>query len=337
MKNLFFLAISFLLLFPACKSSKISQPTTDHYRIAFYNVENLFDTIDAPDKFDEEFTPSGRNNWTTERYQKKLEQLNKVFAEMRYPAIIGLAEIENALVLSDLCKVMQEKSNFEYQFKHVESPDKRGIDCALLYRTKQFDPVGMDYIRIPFPEAISGDPDYTSRDIIYVKGLISKGDTLHCFVNHWPSRRGGLKKSEPRRMHVARYLRRFTDSLYQANVQANIILMGDFNDEPDNRSITQILKTRDNPPSFYNLMDPLDQAGLGSYNYRGNWNMLDQILVSPALKNGKSLSAGKAQIFDPEWLFFKHPKFGRTPNRTYGGPNYYGGYSDHLPVYVDLR
>ena len=329
------LLLSFLLLL-TCKSNKIILETVDTYRIAFYNVENLFDCEDNPQTLDDEFTPTGRNEWTNKRYEKKLGQINRVISGMDYPAIIGLSEVENSKVLADLCNELTKNSGISYGFKHFDSPDKRGIDCALLYRKKQFHSLAIDYIRIPFPEAISGEVDYTSRDILYVKGLIHKSDTLHCFVNHWPSRRAGLAKSEPRRMHVARYLKRYADSLFSINPNANLILMGDFNDEPDNRSITEILNTRSSSPSFYNLMDSLDRAQKGSYNYRGNWNMLDQFLVSPNLMQEKGLSASGGNIFDPEWLCFKHPRFGRSPNRTYGGPNYYGGFSDHFAIFFDL-
>ena len=176
-----------------CKTNKVNKTAPQAYRVGFYNVENLFDCENNPDKFDDEFTPQGRNKWDNTRYQKKLAQLDKVFAGMKYPTIIGLSEVENSTVLTDLCKVLSTNSGTKYEFVHYESPDKRGIDCALLYIIKEFSLENSDYIRIPFPEEIAGEPDYTSRDILQVQGKLGQ-ETIILFVNHWPSRRGGLKK-----------------------------------------------------------------------------------------------------------------------------------------------
>jgi len=299
------------------------------YRIGFYNVENLFDTIDSPLRNDDEFLPNTKKNWNTERYQKKLNDLAKIISAMGTPTILGLSEVENRAVCQDLADTdaLREAG---YITVHQQSPDFRGIDVALLVQKDKFRLVTSDLIRIDFPANIV--EDYTTRDILYVRGILDGKTELHIFVNHWPSRYGGVKASEPKRVYVAQQLKKYADKILANNPNANIILMGDFNDETDNKSVAVELGN-----TFHNCMAALDQAGKGTYNYRGNWNMLDHILVSKALQTGKNgLTASEGTIFREEWMMYQSKKNGATPNRTYGGPNYYGGFSDHLPVYVDL-
>lgn len=328
-------------LFFDCKSSK---PTaidfSKNYRIGFYNVENLFDTLDNPDKLDDDFTPSGRLEWNTKRYFNKLENLDKVVAGMGYPTLLGLCEVENQAVLQDFSsKTGLAKHN--YGIVHYESPDKRGIDCALLYQKKYFEVLASDKIRIEFPEEV--EKDYTSRDIIYTKGLFLNNFTVHIFVNHWPSRRGGLKNSEPKRLLVAEHLKKAVDKIFAEDPNANIVILGDMNDEPDNNSVLNTLNAtalEDQPiqARLYNCMAKLDQQNKGTYNYRGNWNLLDNIITSANLVDPKSkINVLKPTIYREAWMMYENPKYGATPNRTYGGPNYYGGYSDHLPVYIDIQ
>ncbi|MEO1516335.1 MAG: endonuclease/exonuclease/phosphatase family protein [Bacteroidota bacterium] len=330
----------------ACNSSKLAgkQANDANQRLAFYNVENLFDTQDDPVTFDEEFTPDSKKKWSSERFQSKLDNLCRVVEGMEFPAILGLCEVENAQVVKDFIE-KTALSKYQYQYAHFDSPDKRGIDVALLYQSKLFQVLHSEAIPIQFPEeVIAKEPDYTTRDILYVRGIYQKVDTLHLFVNHWPSRRGGLKASEPKRLYVAGELRKRVDQLFSENSASKIIVMGDMNDEPENNSVlTQLQAARTpGPPSridyLYNCSAQLDYQGKGSYNYRGNWNMLDQIIVSGALiRKGASLRASDMQTYRQDWMMYTDPKHGQRPSRTYGGPNYYGGFSDHLPVFIELQ
>lgn len=341
MKNFKLLLIGIVFL-AACSTSKdyLDKNGNRTYRIGFYNVENLFDLKDNPDKKDEYFTPAGKTNWNQERYTKKINDLARVVEAMEYPAILGVCEVENIEVCKDFC----EKTSLSvkgYDVVHFESPDMRGIDNAFLYQKKAFRVLSSNNIRINFPEGLLEEEDYTTRDVVYVKGIFHKQDTFHFFVNHWPSRRGGLEASEPKRTYVAKQVRKQIDAIYQKNPKANVVLMGDFNDEPDNKSVQEVLgasmdKSTCSNPGLYNLMSNLDKAGTGSYNYRGNWNMLDQIIVSCRLASGNKYTFSEPVIFKAEWMIYKDKKYGDKPNRTYGGPNYYGGFSDHFPVYVDF-
>lgn len=342
MKNFKFLLIPILFL-ASCSTSKeyLNSDGKRSYRIGFYNVENLFDLKDNPDKIDEWFTPEGETNWNQERYTKKINDLARVVEAMKYPAILGLCEVENIAVCKDFCEETSLSSK-GYGIIHYESPDKRGIDNAFLYQKKAFRVLSSNNIQIDFPAGYLEEEDYTTRDIVYVKGIFNKKDTFHFFVNHWPSRRGGLEASEPKRTYVAKQIRKEVDAINQKNPKANIVIMGDFNDEPDNKSVQEVLgaamdKSACQSNGLYNLMSNLDKAGKGSYNYRGNWNMLDQIIVSCHLTNNNSgYSFEEPVVFKAEWMIYKDKKYGDKPNRTYGGPNYYGGFSDHFPVYVDF-
>ena len=326
-----------ILLLAGCKDRQLSKRTV---RVAFYNVENLFDTIDDPNKPDEEFTPEGRNKWTPERYDAKLGKLAQVVEGLEFPALLGLCEVENEQVCKDLAatKALRKQG---YQVVHHESPDYRGIDNALLYRARDFRVLSHEAIGITFPKEIV--ENYTTRDILYVRGVLHKLDTLHLFVNHWPSRRGGLEASEPKRTYVAGQLRQAVDRVFSQNARAKVIIMGDFNDETDNRSVAEVLRAASDssdpqPGELYNTHASLDAVGVGTYNYRGNWNLLDQVIVSGGLaKATGGFELVSSGVFKRDWMLFKHDKYGETPNRTYGGPNYYGGYSDHLPVYIELE
>lgn len=300
-------------------------------RIAFYNVENLFDTIDDPKGRDEEFLPTAKKEWTPERYEKKLNQLAQVFAEMDFPTVIGLCEVENEAVMRDLAtKTVMKKTG--YETVHFESPDYRGIDVGLMYKKKCFKVLEKSFIRINFPAEIV--TDYTTRDVLMVKGLLHKKDEVYFFVNHWPSRRGGESASSPKREYVAAQVRKKVEEIYAADPNANIILMGDFNDEPDNISVKDVLIADD---ILENAMTEMDEKGEGTYNYRGNWNMIDQFIVSENMGSKDSyfylLEAG---ILRADYLYYNDKKYGKTPTRTYGGSRYFGGYSDHLPIYIDV-
>lgn len=341
------IVFSLLILLFSCKTSQkvvvpeVKEPELSNdngFRmpemyVGFYNVENLFDTVDDPKVKDEEWLPTSKKKWTTERYEKKIGMIAQVIEAMDAPIIMGLCEIENATVLKDLVESEQLKK-YGYEFAHFDSPDKRGIDNALLYQPAKFAFSSKKKIRIEFPmEIVEG---YTTRDVLIVSGR-SFGQDITFIVNHWPSRRGGLEASEPKRVYVAQQVKLAVDSLLRIN--PNVIVMGDFNDEPDNNSISETLDATgaDGNGILKNLFYEVQAAGDGSYNYRGNWNMLDQIMVGSELTTNKwSIFASQPEIIRKEWMIYNDKKDGPKPNRTYGGPNYYGGYSDHFPVRIHL-
>lgn len=311
--------------------------------IMFYNVENLFDTWDDTLKVDEEFLPAGDKHWTYNRYNTKIKNLYKTIVAVGgwdSPALIGLCEIENRKVLNDLI-YNTPLSKLEYRYEHFESPDRRGIDVALLYNKQIFKPVHAQPVPIRFPK----DSAYRTRDILYVKGVfLQSGDTIHLFINHWPSRRGGQLESEPRRILVAETLREKVDSLIIDAPDQGIIVMGDFNDQPENQSLLRILKARLSTENFiigglYNL-DGLTDNKFGSYKYRGAWNKFDQIIVSGNLLTSDlkiNVDPASFEIFHTEFLLIEDEKYlGSKPFSTYSGYRYKGGFSDHLPVKVEL-
>ena len=313
-------------------------------RVMFYNVENLFDTINDPEVNDDDFTPEGSYRWSGYRYYRKQQDLAKVIMNTGgwvMPTIIGLCEVENLTVLEHLI-FWTPLRQFGYDIVHFDSPDARGIDVALLYRKEVFTPIHQEPVPVLFPFS----PDSRTRDILYTVGVIGS-DTLHLFVNHWPSRRGGEQQSEPRRMAAAEVLRHRVDSLLAIDSMVRIILMGDFNDEPTNRSITGGLgatgdSTRVSQIGLYNFMYPLKvKKGQGTYKFRQDWNLIDMFIVSPGLLNrGEGLTAGwqSVRIVREDFLLEDDPTYpGKRVARTYLGPRYLGGYSDHLPILLDLE
>jgi predicted extracellular nuclease len=308
--------------------------------IVFYNVENLFDTINDPNTNDDEFTPEGSKEWGSRRYEDKLNKLSQVITtpSENNPLFIGLAEIENRFVVLDLIQTGR-LSKTKYRIAHFNSPDQRGIDVALAFDLERFFLLHSEAI----PIKIKGNDDFKTRDILYVKGLLQDSVQLHIFVNHWSSRRGGQEKSEHKRVLAAQILKSKSDSILGIDTNANIIIMGDFNDYPTNMSITETLAAKSiqesGPNEFINLLAPQHAAGKGTHNYRGKWGALDQIIISPSLKEGKTLRIkdNEAHILYKDFLLYEHPSGDKTPSKTYGGPNYYGGYSDHLAVYTFLE
>ncbi len=336
-KTFLFVSIVFVL-FSSCSNDKYKSKR--NLTIAFYNVENLFDIANEPGKRDGEFTPVGSKKWTGERYQKKLDTLSRVLSsinENELPEIIGLCEVENRKVVADLANSGQlAKGN--YKIIHYESPDFRGIDCALIYRSDEFKVIESFPVKVTFKD----DSNYTTRDILYVKGKTNNREEFHIFVNHWPSRIGGLAKTEPKRIEVARILKSKIDSVLATSPKAKIIVLGDMNDEPSNKSLAEILsahKPETDNAELVNLMYPIHQNNLGSYNYRGNWNMLDNIVVSTNLldKKGFECIDKKGFVFSTVWMEHKNRNGQISPSRTYGGSNYYEGISDHFPVYFTLK
>ncbi|GAB4279562.1 MAG: endonuclease [Marinilabiliales bacterium] len=316
----------------------------DHgdFRIMFYNCENFFDVVDDSLTRDEEFTPQGVRYWTNKKYEEKRNKIYKVITAVggwEAPDIVGLCEIENHYVVEDLVK-NTPLSKWDYRIVHKESPDRRGIDVVLLYRKESFKVIENEFIRIKFP-----DSDRKTRDVIYVKGKTSFGDTLYVFVNHWPSRWSGQLESEPARMFVASVVKNKTDSILRKNPNSKIILMGDFNDEPENKSLSEVLQANlsyDNieKTKLYNLSYYLlKEKGLGTHKYQGTWGLLDQFIVSGSLLNNKGLHTdiNHVHIFNKDFLLEKDETYvGYKPFRTFIGYKYNNGFSDHLPVYLDL-
>ena len=312
-KTLIFLLLPFFVL---------SQSDDKELFSVFYNVENLFDTIDNPNTRDNEFLPKSEKKWDTYRYNYKLNQLDKVFSEIvkkenenRLPDIIGLCEVENKLVIDDLLKTETFK-NHTYKIIHKQSPDGRGIDCALLVDEK-FEVLNSDFIKINNPKE-----SRATRDIVFGK-LKFKNQIINVFVNHWPSRWGGQEASNHKRVFVAEVLRKYIDN-NTSESDFNLI-MGDFNDYPTNESLAKVLVKDD----LINLMSKSNVSGRGSYNYRGNWDWLDQIIVSQ--DDFKLISFG---AFEEDFMMYTNKKGEVYPNRSFGGNNWYAGFSDHLPVFL---
>lgn len=311
-----------------------------HIDFVFYNAENLFDVKDDPLTSDEEFLPDSEKHWTYERYMTKIDHIARVLVgigKWELPGIIGLCEVENEDVLYELAghRLLKEA---HYRIIHQDSPDSRGIDVAMLYRAEQFEPLHMRWFGIRFP----GDTSVRTRDILYVKGLAGSSDTIHIFINHWPSRWGGVKATNPKRVHVARQLKMITDSLFRSDQGANILISGDFNDNPHDSSLFSVLDAgplSGNPAKgLVNMMYPAS-ARSGSLKYRENWETYDQIIVSASMLTGKGLRIrdSKAYIFSAEFLLENDERYmGTKPWRTYAGPRYLGGFSDHLPVYTTI-
>jgi len=339
-----FLKVTFIiLLIVQFFSLKVSSQEKS-FLIMSYNVENLFDTLDTPGYDDSEFTPASKKQWNTEKYNKKLSDLASVISAVdkdKLPDVIGLVEVENRKVLEDLVKT-PALSQAGYGIVHEESNDERGIDVALLFKKGTFKYEGHVKIPVSFPF----DSTDKTRDILYVYGKAGDGKDIHFFVNHWSSRSGGERETESKRMYCAVSLRRSVDLLLSRDANARIVIMGDFNDEPSNRSVMGVLMASNKRKNisvgeFYNLMyDKHNLTPEGTYAYRGNWNMLDQIMVSQSLLNvssGYGCTFDSGKILKEDWMLFKSKNGEVSPNRTYGGDNYYGGISDHLPVYVLLE
>jgi predicted extracellular nuclease len=324
-----------LILFILFGSQIYCGPMSTYF-IAFWNVENLFDTIDDPQTKDDEFTPTGQYEWTPERLRYKIELLSGAINdvnETRGPDILGFAEIENIEVLNAL----NSKLNRNYQIIHRDSPDERGIDAALLYDASRFKLVGTYFHRIPL-----GYKD-TSREII--EGVFMPIDEnsdakLYVFVNHWPSHYGGSKKTDAKRRIAAQTLRDRINLIEATQPNADIIVMGDLNDYPNMPSIYEVLSAKESPevllPSdLFNTTWHLHETpGQGTHAYGGEWGVLDQIIVSQGMldKKGFSWQTNSTLPNMPSYLINQSGKYEGAPFRMFGGGQYLGGYSDHLMI-----
>ena len=309
--------IILILTFPIL----LNGQSTNEIFTMFYNVENFFDTINNPMTSDNEFLPDAKKKWNTEKYNHKINQLSKVFSNINngnHPNLIGLCEVENKNVINDLLK-NNFFLNHTYNIIHVNSPDNRGIDCALLF-DKNFKLLKSDFIKINIPDS------RPTRDIVYAK-LQVNDLILNVFINHWPSRWGGQDKTEHKRIYTASILKNYIKN--NIDESEYILIMGDLNDEPHNKSIKDIL-LQDN---LINLMSLLDNE-MGSYNYKGKWSFIDHIIISKNIFQPNSkLKIKNYNSYNPEWILYTNENGDKKPNRTFGGNNWYRGFSDHLAIF----
>ncbi len=338
-----------LFLFTIVFSSAYAQQEKQYkiQTIAFYNLENLFDFEDDPKTFDDDRTPDGKDHWTEEIYLAKLKNMAAVISDIgssisgTVPTIIGVCEIENRKVLEDL--INQEplmKKN--YGIIQFDSPDRRGIDVALLYRKNLFIPTHYTAHELLIYDNNDTTKRIYTRDQLLVSGMLD-GEKIHFIVNHWPSRRGGEERSRPKRIKAAKLTRRIVDSLFSEDPYSKIIVMGDFNDDPTNPSIKEHLKTSKKIKyieikELYNPMEELHRKGLGTLAWRDNWNLFDQLIISTELIKTEYTSYRfyKAGIFNESYLTNSRGRYKGYPYRSFVGGGYTGGYSDHFPVYLFL-
>ncbi|MGB3591165.1 MAG: endonuclease/exonuclease/phosphatase [Nonlabens sp.] len=323
----------------------INPHAFEQYTIAFYNLENLFDYTRNQYILDKDFTPTGRKEWDEQRYRTKIKKLADVISKIGYletgklPDIIGVAEVESKQVLEDL-KNDDKLSSIDYGIIHHDSPDERGIDVALLYNKKVFELLHEEPITVHLEDE-NGRRD-TTRDILYLRGILA-GNEVEFYVNHWPSRRDGSSQTDNKRIEVARQLinhyrdKRNDGDNYHTKHRESIktIIMGDFNDDPENDSITQEIL----PHGFENLSAPLKTYHRGTVNHQFKWSLFDQIITSSNLQNDDQgqLYAHKVDIYDDIMLRQWKGRYRGQPARTFVGNRYKGGYSDHFPIYMVLR
>ncbi len=329
-----------LSFFCICATQLVAQNNKDRnlYSVAFYNVENLFDTRHDAGKNDAEFLPDGSYEWTPEKYASKLKNLARVMGELSRnqvpegPAVIGLAEVENDRVLADLVK---QPALSHYKYVHYEGPDRRGIDCALLYDPAQFTP--RHSLLVP-SQLIDGDTTHLTRGFLIVDGELA-GERLCVVVNHWPSRGA----EAPVRIHAARQVRALADSLRADDKKVKVIVMGDLNDDPMDESLAVLgahkWAKKVKKGEFYNpWWEILEDKGVGTLLYRGKWNLFDQILLSRSLVKGKKgLKYSHSEVFLRDYLLQQDGQYKGSPLRTHGGRRWLDGYSDHLPTIVYLK
>lgn len=307
------------------------------FTIAFYNLENLFDTVDDAHTLDDDFTPKGFKKWTEKKLRKKLKKLGRTISEIgrketkTHPTLIGVAEVENSKVLQQLLGT-KALDGLPYDYVHFDSPDERGIDTALIYDKNHFEVKATETLTLML-ENEEGERDYT-RDILYVKGKLNN-EQVHVFVNHWPSRREGQEETKHKRIRAAETILKKLNSLDELSSEINAVVMGDFNDDPSSESIKTIMDTG----LFINPMKKLLSPESGSANYKGTWSLFDQILLSHSFLNHEAgtHSFREASIFSPSFLQEWKGKYKGNPFRTFVGRKYIGGYSDHFPIYAIMR
>jgi hypothetical protein len=308
--------------------------------IGFYNVENLYDTLNDVWKNDEEYTPSGKNAWTGDKYRTKLNHLARVISEMATDvtpdglAILGLCEIENKNVVEDLVKnPLLKKRN--YKVVHIEGPDARGVDPSFIYNPAYFKLTKAVSYRVTLPT----DSSHKTRDILVVSGSFG-GEPLTVLVNHWPSRRGGEMASRPNRNEAARVARHIADSVTKNNPLTKIAIMGDLNDDPINECVKKIIRTYNDihaprEDEYFNPMEKIHAEGIGTLAWQDSWNLFDQIIINkPFIGDFSTWNYYTVRVFNKAYLKSDFGNFKGYPFRTFSGAAYTAGYSDHFPVYI---
>jgi hypothetical protein len=315
--------------------------------VAFYNFENLYDTINDPEIDDEDFLPNGAYAYTGKIYNTKLQHLEEVISKIGVDknsdgfAILGTAEIENDRVLTDLCNQPWLKER-KIKFVQFNSPDRRGIDVALLYNPAYFKVLSAEALPVLLPQDGSGK-EFT-RDVLHVMGKL-RGDTVHVFVNHWPSRRGGEAASAPKRNLAAGVCRAYYDSLIKINPNVKTIVMGDLNDDPTNESIVKVLGAvgalkNVKGTKMFNPFYDFYQNGIGTLAFQDAWGLFDQIILSPglAVKNrGAGIKYQSARVFNESFLIEKFGQYRGYPKRSFVGSTWNDGYSDHFPSLIYMQ
>lgn len=314
-------------------------------RFMSYNVENLFDTINNVNYNDDDFTPEGKFKWDSQRYNNKIKHIAKVISRVgqwHWPAIIGLMEIENSSTIEDLINTTAlKKAGYKYCLSHGE--DTRGINVAFIYRPKFVDVMETKEYPIHFKE----NENKKSRNILHIKALLLNYIELNIFVCHLPSKREGSQVSEVYRCEVANIIRSKSDEIYKENPLSNILIMGDFNENPDDIALKSSLKTisekdvvKTDKLQLINLFEDYKNKDIGSYYYKGHWDQLDQMILSSSFFDENSTIkyvSNSAKVYTDNQVMYENNRNGKKmPSRTYKGNSYTGGYSDHLPIYADF-
>jgi hypothetical protein len=342
MKKIFLAFI--ILIFPSLTTC---QSQNDTLYLGCWNLENLFDTIDDPKIDDEAFLPDGEMKWTEDRLDKKMYNLARVILMMndgRGPDLLGVCEVENQDLLSEMVK--KYLSDLDYKIAYLESPDNRGIDNGLLFKSDKFRLLNVQADTVHLPDG------WPTRLIFGANLLTDENKLITVFVNHWPSRSGGQLESEPKRVSAAKTLRNAVERIFKSDSTANIFIIGDFNDDPVNISVLGTLMAHPikcdsinlefefgSASELFNLSYETYERGEGSFKYRDTWNMLDQIITSGSIITGKDFNyiCNSFEVLKPDIIITKSGQYEGTPFPTYGGKKYLGGYSDHFPVKAEFK
>ena len=345
MKKINYLVVS-LLIFVFLNTNAQEKRKFRVHTVAFYNVENLFDTINNPNKFDEASPIMELNFNRSDIYKKKVRNMARVISDIgadvsnNAPVIIGLAEVENRQVIEDLANDPALVGK-DYGIVHFESPDARGIDVALMYQKEFFTPIDTSSHELKIYDDLTRKRVYT-RDQLLVSGKL-EGEMIHVIVSHWPSRSGGEARSRPKRIAAAKLNKRIIDSLQANDPYAKIFSMGDLNDDPTNSSLKDVLKAKRDKEDvklkgIYNPMEDFFRKGLGSNAYRDAWSLFDQILMTKPLLDTdySSFRFYKAGVFNKQYLTNKKGRYKGYPFRSFADGGFTNGFSDHFPVYVHI-
>lgn len=317
------------------------------YTVAFYNLENFFDIYNDPETHDDEFTPEGAKQWNQTKYDKKLANIERVLFDIAaiqkdYPIVIGVSEIENRSILEDIVATPKLKGA-NYRIVHYDSPDARGVDCGFIYRPDVFKLEGSDNIKTVVPNL----PNFRTRDLIVMWGTIDD-EPFYFLVSHWPSRLGGKEASAFKRDACAKQIREIKDSLLKINPATKVVVMGDFNDDATDSSVTETMGAKGKikkleKGDFYNPFIDVFKSGRGTLAYGDAWNLFDNICVTENLAAGSTgelkLLQGKGSkfygnIFSRPYMIQQQGQYKGYPLRTFVGNNFQNGFSDHFPVYI---